>query len=775
MRDLVKLIKNYFKKNWQILFIILLSIIPLHLFRKNLIIAAGDFYTYLDPASLLKDDLYYWNGRIQAGLPNLNVSQIFPFLTFWWVFEKMRVSLVNIQRLWVCSYFIISGVSIYELVKYLAKKIGFKNTICISLGSLLSAVLYMINMFSVIDIVHPSLRPVQAVLPIMMFLWIKGLETKSLKYSFWLAAASLLYASSNINIATVSPIYIILFLYLIFFLLVERKNIGSTVKFAFISLFFLITINFWWLLPTILSTFNVLGGVKIAASSISFLTSSDLVEAFRFLGFWAWKAAYEGMPNFPYAQNYDKLPLVLLTYLIPAFSLIIFFRKRKKETVFLGMLVVLGLFLIKGILPPFGKIYSILFRYLPGFWIFREPYYKFTLITVFAFSCLLGLSFIFLVTELEKNKFFLTKEKLKTKKIFFVWFLIFSTILINSYPFLTGEVIWDRNYKTMRSIYAQVPDYWVDTKLWFKEKNVKNERVLILPKSPYGHAYKWKSGIGTSGPVAHVLLEEPIVFYSSSPALKSEEIINEVYASLGKERNERFLNLLSMLNIRYLLQHNDLDYENSLSGPTFSPNEVKEILANYPEISKIKTFGELDIYEVKEPYRQEKFFGAGNIIFSNIDFKDWLGDEVFPLVKNSAVFSIDAFSEDQKTKTQKLTEFTDQQLPKIIWEKQDPTEYKLKITGNDKPFILVFSESYDSRWQAFVNDDRISDTNHFLVNGYANAWLVDKEGNYDMEISYSLQKKFDFSWYVSAITLISGIVVTIFLKVLKNKKLFRKI
>ena len=235
MRKLAELIKINLKKHWQILFIILLSIIPLHLFRKNLIIAAGDFYTYLDPASLLKDYLYYWNGRAQAGFPNFNLSQIFPFMTFWWVFEKMGFSLVNIQRLWVCLYFIITGVSVYLLVDYLAKKIGFKNTLFISLGSLLSAVLYMINMFSVIDIIQPSLRPVQAVLPLMVLFWMKGLETKHLEYSFWMAVASLLYANANVNLASVSPIYIILFLYLIFFLLVERKNIGSTIKFTFLS------------------------------------------------------------------------------------------------------------------------------------------------------------------------------------------------------------------------------------------------------------------------------------------------------------------------------------------------------------------------------------------------------------------------------------------------------------------------------------------------------------------------------------------------------------
>ena len=455
---------------------------------------------------------------------------------------------------------------------------------------------------------------------------------------------------------------------------------------------------------------------------------------------------------------------------------------RKKETVFLGLLVILGLFLIKGFLPPFGKIYSILFRYLPGFWIFREPYSKFTLITVFAFSCLLGLSFIFLATGLDNNKLFLIMNKLKKKVIFVLWFLIFSTILINSYPFLTGEVIWDKNYKLMKSLYAQVPDYWGETKIWFKENNIKDERVLILPRSPYGHAYNWKSGIATAGPVAHVLLEEPIIFYSSSPTLKSEEIINGIYTSLGTERNERFPNLLAMLNVKYLLQHNDLDYKNSLSGSTFSPEEVKEMLSFYPEISKVKNFGELDIYEVKEPYRQEKLFGAGNIIFSNKEFKEMLNDKTFSIGKNPAIFFANLLSKDQKNRIQKLSETTnnrisnDQKVPKIIWEKQNSTKYKLKISGNKKPFILVFSESFNPHWQAFVGNEKIADESHMLVNGYANAWIIDKEGNYDMEISYSLQRKFSFSWYVSGVSLLFGFFIIVIFPLFKGEKtLFRRI
>lgn len=69
----------------------------------------------------------------------------------------------------------------------------------------------------------------------------------------------------------------------------------------------------------------------------------------------------------------------------------------------------------------------------------------------------------------------------------------------------------------------------------------------------------------------------------------------------------------------------------------------------------------------------------------------------------------------------------------IFYEKINPTRYTVHINA-DKPFTLVFSESYDSQWKAYYDDvswfevffrEPISDDNHFLVNGYANAWYID--------------------------------------------------
>ena len=58
---------------------------------------------------------------------------------------------------------------------------------------------------------------------------------------------------------------------------------------------------------------------------------------------------------------------------------------------------------------------------------------------------------------------------------------------------------------------------------------------------------------------------------------------------------------------------------------------------------------------------------------------------------------------------------------------------------------LVFSQNYHPSWQAKISDDkkRINDDKHFKVNGFANGWLIDKEGDFRIELEYKTQKLYN--------------------------------
>lgn len=78
--------------------------------------------------------------------------------------------------------------------------------------------------------------------------------------------------------------------------------------------------------------------------------------------------------------------------------------------------------------------------------------------------------------------------------------------------------------------------------------------------------------------------------------------------------------------------------------------------------------------------------------------------------------------------------------PQITFTRTSPVSYTVRVEA-DKPFILVFSEAFHRSWVASVGDKKLQ--NHFLVNGYANAWLVEQLGSYAITLTFETQQ-----WYV---------------------------
>ena len=112
-------------------------------------------------------------------------------------------------------------------------------------------------------------------------------------------------------------------------------------------------------------------------------------------------------------------------------------------------------------------------------------------------------------------------------------------------------------------------------------------------------------------------------------------------------------------------------------------------------------------------------------------------------------------------------------LPVVEFERINSTKYHTKIIGAQKPFLLVFSELYDAGWKAYlvskdekVNEwplfqswrrNQILDKNHLLVNGYANAWWVNKTGNFDVVLEYAPQRLLYVGYAVSGASIAVGV------------------
>lgn len=139
------------------------------------------------------------------------------------------------------------------------------------------------------------------------------------------------------------------------------------------------------------------------------------------------------------------------------------------------------------------------------------------------------------------------------------------------------------------------------------------------------------------------------------------------------------------------------------------------------------------------------------------------------------------------------------QPPRLTFQWINPTKYLVHVENSQGRFPLVFLESYHAAWEAYYVGNqphasgkivaanerwRVSEmapkndldlfsflapykdkyekvSSHISVNGYANAWIVDRTGSFDLVIEYAPQRTFTLSLImsVSALLVVVGVVI----------------
>jgi len=125
--------------------------------------------------------------------------------------------------------------------------------------------------------------------------------------------------------------------------------------------------------------------------------------------------------------------------------------------------------------------------------------------------------------------------------------------------------------------------------------------------------------------------------------------------------------------------------------------------------------------------------------------------------------------------------------PVIKYKRLSFSKYQIDIDSSEG-FWLVFSESFNKGWRAYLRKENIIDKtffgklvlgnifsnkeqikNHFLVNGYANGWFIDKSGKSQIILEYRPQISFEIGVLIS-ILFILVVVMYIGVKRIRKKK-----
>jgi hypothetical protein len=181
---------------------------------------------------------------------------------------------------------------------------------------------------------------------------------------------------------------------------------------------------------------------------------------------------------------------------------------------------------------------------------------------------------------------------------------------------------------------------------------------------------------------------------------------------------------------------------------------VAELVEN-EHIHYVKTIGKLDFYQLDDQYFLDKIYATNKfeIAANTAEMLRMMDSESFT-PGNTIIFLRSQSNINDVNLLKNLTTNSVLYKPSLSFKKLNPTRYEVNIVNASQPFFLVFGDTYHPLWEANIGGERIPDRYHFIVNGYANAWYVDKAGTYKITLIFSLQDLFEKSIMISVVTFV---------------------
>jgi len=429
-------------KKYPFILILIAFFTHISWFNFNTILTYGD-WSYWSHTSVL--EAYYswgtWISNAGFGSPNIQIP-FYLFISLWSFFARLGLSYDQATKL---TFFIPIAFLIFFSPYILIKKITGRNSI-----AFFSSLFYATTTYGISN--QLPFQFVYALTPLLFYLFIIAFEKNNYKY--WILFTLVFWVSICYEIRMTYIVGFILLIYFLFFYLKSLKKYFLKILF---SLTILIMLNLFWFLPTIF------GGLVAAISQVTGRglfgeNLLDLVHSITLFN-WLWTG---GRPD----ASFNQQPVIWFFWFLPliAFLPFLFIKKfsfqERKFLVFFATISLLGIFLTKQSDFPFSGAYKLLYKYFPGFSLFRESS-KFFLVSSFGYLGLIGLSLLALARN-NKKKFYLI-----------ACLIVFAIFALNSKPLITGEIsgLFVPRNKPM--------DYQILEK--YVEKDKSFDRTLWLP------------------------------------------------------------------------------------------------------------------------------------------------------------------------------------------------------------------------------------------------------------------------------------------------------
>ncbi|BCJ49590.1 hypothetical protein Asp14428_10650 [Actinoplanes sp. NBRC 14428] len=270
-------------------------------------------------------------------------------------------------------------------------------------------------------------------------------------------------------------------------------------------------LNAWWLVP--LAQSYVGGGGATANATFTDPTNWSWSQVnnlppniLTMVANWAWFR-----PQYlPFAADLDRPWWIWIRYLLPALVFLapLLCPPRLRRVAFgLIALILLFVFLAKGLRPPLNQINMFLYLHAPGFWLFREPMSKLGQLLVSFFGVMLAIGVEGMLMKLRS----IPRLRVPGWSRRFAYAGSVTPLLLvlaYPYPLYTGEVMPDER-PTQPSTHVRVAQEWWDIAEHI-DADTRSGKVLVLPLDDY---YQMPTTWGFFGvdSIANLLIQHPVV------------------------------------------------------------------------------------------------------------------------------------------------------------------------------------------------------------------------------------------------------------------------
>ena len=607
--DIKNKFSNRIKKYWEIFIIFVLGLTPLLWYKSPSSLALGhDMGFPINPIVFFQDRLFLWTDRVGLGWDQTLGSAATLIHGLEALVASLGFSIFDTQKIVFIFWFLLPGLAMYYFISTIHKE---REQWFIRLSA---SLFYMFNHFLLQAwfIAERTKISLLIALPILLGLTIGILEGKISRIKgFALMSLVFFLFNGGGGLPLYGGLLLALSIALVFFGSINlRKNSKvETKKIAIVALGILasfVLANFYWILPllvNVLSSYSQslssIGGISgILAWSFEISKFASILNVIRLQGIPDW---YDN-PAHPFSSLFLNNPfLILVSFLIPTlvFSSLFLIKRApeyKKYIVFFNILAVLGVIFTAGSHPPFGAIYNLFLTFIPGFAIFRTPFYKFAPALWFAYSYLFAFSFYYLTQNFNRVR---TGFRL----------LVLPLILLYSFPFFTGSFFnWKAEFSTM----TNMPSYVLEFDNFANSHLSFNDRVLTFPPQNLewnSAIYKW--GYWSTAPLETLLSDNSIIANDKVMSSAEKKLTEIIYKSI-LDGTQDWRKVSEILGINYFLLHNDFYFD----APGFKTVDPKRYKERFEELGleKKEVFGQWELYKVPDTSLKNKVYIEDGLI-----------------------------------------------------------------------------------------------------------------------------------------------------------------